>query len=104
MAKARKKTGKPGGDAMSTLEFFGVATDRMDRWNEFNNLATRLGRAQQSGASTEKLIAAMKPVMEQREVYESYWAYPGNDLLNEVTALFHKGDYPVTKSETESFH
>ncbi|MDJ0950691.1 MAG: aminotransferase class I/II-fold pyridoxal phosphate-dependent enzyme [Alphaproteobacteria bacterium] len=78
---------------MSVLDFFNVATNRMDGWNALNNAAVKLSHAKASGREDTDLEEQVKALLERREVFESFWAYPGLALYKEVVDLFKEGDY-----------
>jgi arginine decarboxylase len=85
---------KPQGAAdMSVLNFFNVATNRMDDWNDLNSAAIKLRNAQASGKENKDLEAEVKEMLEQKEVFESFWAYPGKILFASLVGLFKEGDY-----------
>ena len=85
---------KPQGAAdMSVLDFFNVATNRMDEWNDLNSAAIKLRNAQASGKENKDLEAEVKEMLEQKEVFESFWAYPGKTLFTNVVNLFKEGDF-----------
>jgi arginine decarboxylase len=78
---------------MTVLEFFNVATDRMDGWNELSSKAVKLSNAQLKGKKEKALEAEVKEMLAACEVFESFWAYPGLALYNDVVNLFKEGDF-----------
>jgi arginine decarboxylase len=93
MTTTNSKTPPQGTADMSVLDFFNVATNRMDSWNDLNSAAIKLSNAKASGGKTEELEKEMKDLFEHREVFESFWAYPGLALCKEAVELFKEGDY-----------
>jgi arginine decarboxylase len=93
MTTTNSKTAPQGTADMSVLDFFNVATDRMDSWNNLNSAAIKLSNAKSSGRETKELEEEVKDLFEQREVFESYWAYPGLALCKETADLFKEGDF-----------
>ena len=85
-----KPRGKPD---MTVLDFFNVATDRMDGWNDLNSAAIKLSNAQASGKQDKALEAEVKEMLATCEVFESFWAYPGLALFKNTANLFKEGDY-----------
>jgi len=84
----------PNGEAsMSIVDYFNVATNRMDDWHDLNNAAARLSHAQQAGRKDPELEAKIKARLAVHENWESFWAYPGLALYEDVVALFEGGDY-----------
>ena len=78
---------------LSVVDFFSVAKLRMDSWNALNNAAIKVANAQQAGRDTEALIKELEPEIDFRDVYESYWAYPGETLFKEVKQLADNRDH-----------
>ena len=93
MTGAVEKGPRTGEAGMSVLDFFNVARNRMDSWNDLNNTALKLSHAKASGAETGALEAEVKGLLEPHEVFESFWAYPGLTLYTDVVELFKQGDY-----------
>ena len=67
-ASAKHKAG------MSVLDFFDVATNRMDNWNDVNNAAVRLSHAKASGHDVKDLEDRVKSLLAYGDVFESSWA------------------------------
>ncbi len=82
--------GKAG---MSVLDFFNVSANRMDSWNDLNHAAVKLSHAKLSGRESKDLEDKVKGLLEHREVFESFWAYPGLALYHDVVDLFKEGDF-----------
>ena len=96
---------KPQGAAdMSVLNFFNVATNRMDDWNDLNSAAIKLRNAQASGKENKDLEAEVKEMLEQKEVFESFWAYPGKTLFASLVGLFKEGDYAGFAAAVQRIH
>ena len=93
MTTTNSKTAPQGTADMSVLDFFNVATDRMDSWNNLNSVAIKLSNAKSSGRETKELEEEVKDLFEHLEVFESYWAYPGLALCKEAADLFKEGDF-----------
>ena len=93
MTSTNSKTPPKGKPDMSVLDFFNVATDRMDSWNDLNSAAIKLSRAKSSGAKTKEFEGEVKGLIEHLEVFESFWAYPGSALCKDTADLFIEGDY-----------
>ena len=87
-----KKAPKGTAD-MSVLDFFDMPTNHMGSWNELNNAAVKLSHAKSSGRNIKDLEDEVKGLLEFREVFESFWAYPGSALYNDVVNFFKEGDY-----------
>jgi len=87
------KRAPQGAPDMSVLDFFNVATNRMDGWNDLSSAAIKLRNAQSSGKKTKNLEAEVKDRLEQNEVFESFWAFPGKTLLADMANLFKKSDF-----------
>lgn len=93
MAKANAAVKKSARRPLSAVDFFGVVKNRMDSWNELNSVATRLRRAQETGGKTKDLVEEIRGIIETHEVFETYWAYPGTNLLDDLGQRFEDGDY-----------
>nr|MDJ0944712.1 beta-eliminating lyase-related protein [Kiloniellales bacterium] len=78
---------------MSVLDFFNVATNRLDSWNDLNNAAVRLSHAKASGRDTKELEDRVKDLLALREAFETFWAYPGAALYTDIVNLFKEGDF-----------
>ncbi len=93
VSDAVSKTPPKGKAGMSVLDFFNVSTNRMDSWNDLSNAAVKLSHAKLSGRKTKALEDEVKGQLEFREVFESFWAYPGLALYKDVVDLFKEGDF-----------
>ena len=93
MTATKPKTPPKGKPDMTVLEFFNVATDRTDGWNDLSSAAVKLSNAQLSGKRDKDLEAEVKETLASFEVFESFWAYPGLALFNDVVSLFKEGDF-----------
>jgi arginine decarboxylase len=93
MTSKKSKATPKGKPDMTVLEFFNVATDRMDGWNDLSSKAVKLSNTQLKGKKDKALEAEVKEMLEACEVFESFWAYPGLALYNDVVNLFKEGDF-----------
>ena len=76
----------------SIVDFFGVVKTRMDAWHGLQSVAAKLARPQQAG-KTEELLMSAKDLLGQTAILESYWAYPGQTLFEDVKGLLANDDY-----------
>jgi hypothetical protein len=90
VSKVVPKTPPKGKAGMSVLDFFNVPANRMDGWNDLNNAAVKLSHAKLSGRKTKALEDEVKGLLEFREVFESFWAYPGLALYKDVVDFLRK--------------
>ena len=93
MATIKEKGSPKGKPDMTVLDFFNVSTNRTDSWNDLNSAAIKLKNAQASGKENKAVEGEVKALLETKEVHESFWAYPGLALFNEVANHFKQGDY-----------
>jgi len=93
MTTTNSKTQPQGTGEMSVLDFFNVATNRMDSWNGLKNAAIKLSHGKSSGNKTPDLEDEVKGLLEYGEVFESFWAYPGLALYKDIMGFFKEGDY-----------
>ena len=80
-------------EGMSVLDFFNVSTNRMDSWNDLNSAAVKLSHAKTSGRKNKEVEQKVQGLLDYRRVFESYYAYPGQALMNDVADMFKEGDY-----------
>ena len=64
MTTTNSKTQPQGTGEMSVLDFFNVATNRMDSWNGLKNAAVKLSNAKSSGNKTQELEEEVKGLLE----------------------------------------
>ncbi len=73
---------------------FQAGRRRDDHWAELHRLTGRLGRAQQAQKpGIEKLVSAMKDLLDEMAVVEEYWAYPGETNMTAIREIFAAEDY-----------
>lgn len=78
---------------LSVVDFFSVAKIRMDGWSALNNAAIKLANAQKAGRDTKALLEELEGKIDFREVFEGYWAYPGETVFNDAKQLYQDEDY-----------
>jgi len=94
VAESKKtKTAPKGKAGLSVLDFFNVATNRMDSWNDLNNAAVKLRNAKASGRPLTDLENDVKDMLARGEMFESFWGYPGLAMYTDIVGLFKDGDY-----------
>ena len=80
-------------NSLSALDFFSLTKIHIDGWNALSIAAIKLANAQQSGKDVDALLDEMLETIDFREVYESFFAYPGETLYGELRKLFDDRDF-----------
>jgi arginine decarboxylase len=66
---------------------------RMDGWSSLEEASDRLGVAAGSGRPLDKLAERVATLLDELEVIERYWAYPGPQAYQQGRRLFAAGKY-----------
>jgi len=77
---------KKGKTTTSAVDFFGLKRNRMDTWNALSTVAEKLARARAAGRDTAELETRAQTKLDDVEIVDAYWAYPGALLSQEVRA------------------
>ena len=76
-------------DDASMSDFLGAAEARRDRWSRLQVVAQSQVRG---GGGNQQLAAQIEALLAQLEPLESYWAYPGAHLMQQLRKLLAEGD------------
>ena len=81
------------GSKLNQSEYFNISQFRLDHWNQLKALADTLHNSSVQGKIDKKTIGQINEVLNQLELLEQYWAFPGLSRLGELKKLFDKEEY-----------
>ncbi|HUF11058.1 MAG TPA: aminotransferase class I/II-fold pyridoxal phosphate-dependent enzyme [Rhodothermales bacterium] len=73
--------------------YYNASQLRIDTWNRLKHTTKRLGDQQKTGGDVSSLRKVVAELFTIVAPIESYWAFPGKDILNQFEELFEQKEY-----------
>lgn len=80
--------------------YYSAAQLRADTWQRLKHHAIRLAEHKASGREAQQLEAEAREALDILEPIETYWAFPGPEIFEQVCELFAEGDYTLLARQT----
>ncbi len=74
-------------------EYFNISQFRLDYWNHLKSQADLLHNSAQEGKVDPELVDTIEKILDQLNLLEQFWAFPGVIRLAELRSLFDKKEY-----------
>jgi len=81
------------GSKLNPSEYFNISQFRHDNWNNLKAQADVLQSESISGKIDDEIISDIDSTLEQLELLERFWAFPGTVRLSELKAIYRKKEY-----------
>lgn len=81
--------------------YYDAAQYRTDKWNELKLATVRRERAETAGRDTKNLQDDIARAIDELEVIEQYWAFPGLGACKHLRSLLQRGLYVAQARQTE---
>ncbi|MDA0748595.1 MAG: beta-eliminating lyase-related protein [bacterium] len=91
MAGQKQNTSKSSSQGLS--DHYNASQLRVDTWNQLKHAATRLHEDHRNGRDDVRLREKVDDFFEILTPIESYWAFPGRELLRQLYELYEQREY-----------
>jgi len=92
----------PATDRPSTFQaYYDASQFRIDTWNELKDATVRRERRERNGRDTASLRESIARALATLEELESYFAFPGPEVVRQLKTLFDRGQYTLQARQTE---
>ena len=85
----------PGAAAPSLSAHYNASQVRADSWSRLKSATERLERSGRAGANTDRLRQQAAEILDLLEPIESYWAFPGRHVFQQLRRLLERGEAAV---------
>ncbi|MBA2666706.1 MAG: ornithine decarboxylase [Trueperaceae bacterium] len=84
----------PARPTRSLSQHYNASQLRLDTWNRLREASGRLVSAEGTAAA-ERLRRRIEDALETLQPIERYWAFPGKDVLVQLSGLFERGEFQL---------
>jgi len=92
---------KPNKEDANFRFYYDAAQYRTDKWSELRLLTARRERAETAGRESSELQEEIAGALDELEVIEQYWAFPGLRACRHLRSLLRRGLYIAQARQTE---